>query len=221
MSLIRHAARTMLASYFIAAGLDAVRDPDAKIDDLGDVAEGVARKIGSLPDDDPAATIRANGAIQMGAGLALATDTLTRPAALALAGTLVPGAAANRFWEADGAERKTKLMALLKELALFGGLVVVGLDTEGKPGVAWKTGYAVKRAGELADHQKEILELRSELTREKARHATAETATRVRSTARQARRDAKMAGKVGRSARRAFSSAGRGATRAVKAVTPL
>lgn len=219
MSLLRHAARTMLASYFVLGGLDAVRDPYSRLDEAGKVAEGIARRIGPLPEDDPAVVIRANGALQMGAGLALATDTATRPAALVLAATLVPTTLGeHRFWEAEGGQRKGQLVHFLKSLGLLGGLVIVALDTEGKPGVAWKTAWAVKRAGQLADHQREIVELRADLARERARHATAETRTRVKATAKQARRDAKLAGKAGRSAGRAVSSARRGATRAVKAV---
>lgn len=222
MSLLRHAARTMLASYFVVGGLDAVRDPYSQVEGAGDVAEGIARRIGPLPEDDPATTIRAIGAVQMAAGLALVTDTATRPAALVLAATLAPSTLGeHRFWEAEKAERKGKLIQFTKHLGLIGGLLIVAMDTEGKPGVAWKTSYAVRRAGELAEHQREIVELRADLARERARHATAETATRVRATARQARRDAKMGRKVGRGAGRAVSSARRGTTRAIKAVSPF
>jgi putative oxidoreductase len=221
MSLIRHAARSMLASYFVVGGLDALRDPDSKAEVSGETVTSLAGQVG-LPDDDAATLIRANGAVQVGAGLALISGKASRPAALALAGTLVPTTLGeHRFWEAPpGAARGQQMLHFLKNLGLFGSLLIVALDTKGKPGMAYRTGMAVRRGSTLADHKREILELQAELARERAKAATASTRTRVASTARQARRDAKLAGKTGRSAGRAVAGAGRTAKKAVKAATP-
>lgn len=223
MSLIRHAARTLIATAVIVEGLDAVRDPYRQADGTGKALQFVARHGGPVPEDDPALLVRGHGAIQVGAGLALMTDTATRPAALLLAGTMLPAAVAeDPFWEAEEkAERGQRLRRTLARLGLLGGLLIVAMDTEGRPGVAWKTAWAAKRAGELAEHQKEIIELRAELARERARAATAGTRSRVQATTKQARRDARLASRATRSAGRALSSAGQGAKKAVKAVTPL
>lgn len=222
MSIIRHAARTLIATAVVVEGLDAVRDPYRQADGTGRALQFVARHGTPVPADDPALLVRGHGALQVGAGLALMTDTATRPAALLLAGTLVPASVAeDPFWEAeDKAERRQRLRRTLARLGLLGGLLIVAMDTEGRPGVAWKTAWAAKRASELAEHKKEIVELRAELARERARAATAGTRGRVQATARQARRDARLASRAGRSAGRAVSSAGRGARRAVKAATP-
>ncbi|CAN5384575.1 DoxX family membrane protein [soil metagenome] len=218
MSILRHAARTLLASIFVVDGFDAVKDPYARAEVSSGVAAAIGQRVGPLPEDDPAVMVRANGAVQLGAGLALATGTVSRPAALLLAGSLIPTTLGeHRFWEAEEGQRRQQLRHFLKNVGLLGALVIVALDTEGKPGMAWKTTHAVERANILADHKLELLELRSELAREKAKAAT----TRVKTSARQARRDAKIGAKAGRSAGRAITSVGRKAGQAVKAVSPL
>lgn len=224
MSLLRHAARTMLASVFIADGIDAVRDPAAKVKAAGDTHESIAQRVGAIPADDPEMLVRTTGALQVGAGLALVTDNFTRSSALVLAATMIPTLGEHRFWEEEGATRNKQLRYFLKDLGLLGGLLITAMDTEGKPGAAWKTGYAVRRANELAEHKRELLELRGELAREKAKAATAATRARAQGSARQTRRDAKATRKVGRAAGRGVTSAGRGAGRGAKrvlqAVTP-
>ncbi|HUG85047.1 MAG TPA: DoxX family protein [Euzebya sp.] len=220
MSLLRHAARTLLASVFIADGIDAVRNPAAKVEAAGDTHRSIAQHVSAIPADDPEMLVRTTGALQVAAGMGLVTDNLTRSSALALAATMVPTLGEHRFWEEEGTTRSTQLRHFLKDLGLLGGLLVVAMDTEGKPGPAWMTGYAVRRANELADHKREILELRGELAKEKARAATAGTRARVQGSARQVRRDAKVARKIGRGAGHGVASAGRGAKRAVKAMTP-
>jgi putative oxidoreductase len=230
MSILRHAARTMLAPYFLTQGVEALRHPRTEV--AGDVAEAIADRVGPLPKGDPALIIRANAAVQVGGGMAMATDTATRPAALALAATLIPTTLGyHRFWEAPREERVSELLHFLKNVGLAGGLLVIALDTEGHASVGRRTGRAVSRAAVLADHQRELLELRGELAREKAKSATAETRGKVTATAKQARRDAKAAGKVGRSAGKvgrgagkgvstAVTATGRGARKAAKALTP-
>lgn len=221
MSFLRHLARTMLASVFVVEGLDAVRDPYRKAEGAGAVLQGAARRVGPVPDEDAALLVRATGAVQLGAGLALITDTATRPAALLLAATALPDTVGEEpFWEADGEERRARMRRFLTRLGLLGGLVVVALDTEGRPGMAWKTAWAVRRAGELADHKREIVELKAELARERAHAAAAEARGRVQGTTAQVRRDARVAATAGRAARRVLTGARRGAGRAVKAATP-
>jgi uncharacterized membrane protein YphA (DoxX/SURF4 family) len=212
----------MLASIFIYGGVDALRNPGPRIDEAEDLVDQLSDRVDAVP-DDTAMLVRANGALQVGAGLALATNTMSRPAALALAASLVPTTVAgHRFWEQEGsASRQGQLVHFLKNLGLLGGLIITALDTEGEPGVAWRAQHAIEHAGIVTDHKKEVAGLHAELARERARAVTAGTRSKVKATAKQARRDAKIAGKAGRSASHAVGNVGRGAKRAVKAISPL
>ncbi|PZG66784.1 DoxX family protein, partial [Streptomyces sp. NTH33] len=70
---------------------------------------------------------------------------LTRPAALVLAGTLVPVTIAGHpFWKNDDpAARNNNQTHFLKNLGLFGGLLLAAADTEGKPGLRWRAGHRI------------------------------------------------------------------------------
>ena len=221
MSIFRTAGRALLASMFVYGGLDALRNPGPKVSAVEDVVEPLSDRVDQLPDDTEQ-LIRINGAVQVAAGLAFATGFLRRPAALALAGTLVPTTAAgHRFWEADdGATRQQQTIHFLKNLGLLGGLMLSAMDTEGEPSVAWRAQHAVEHANTLAEHKREVAGLQAELARERTKAATAGARSKVGSTARQARRDAKLAGKVGRSVGGAVTSAGRTAGRAVTSLIP-
>jgi putative oxidoreductase len=221
MSILHTAARTMLASMFVYGGLDSVRNPGPKVPAAEPVTEPLSQAIPQLPDDTEQ-LVRINGAVQVGAGLMLATGRLRRPAALALAGTLLPTTAAGHaFWRAqDGATRQQQTIHFLKNVSMLGGLLLAAMDTEGEPGVAWRAQHAVEHANILADHKREVAGLQAELAKERARAATAATRAKVGATTRQARRDAKVAAKVGRSAAKAATSAGRTAKRAVAAAIP-
>jgi hypothetical protein len=82
------------------------------------------------------------------AGMLLAAGWLPRASALALAATLVPTTAAgHRFWEgADEQERTQQRIQFLKNMAMFGGLLIAAGDTAGRPSLAWRSRHAVKSA---------------------------------------------------------------------------
>ncbi|MFF3643637.1 DoxX family protein [Streptomyces sp. NPDC002564] len=140
MAVLRKCARPLLASVFVTGGLRTVRSPQA----LAPVAEPVAVPVSSrIPwlTDDPERLVRINGAVQLGAGLMLATGRLPRVAALALAGSLVPTTLAGHAWwkEKDPEERAAQRTQFVKNLSLFGGLLIAAADTHGKPSVAYRT----------------------------------------------------------------------------------
>ncbi len=222
MHLIRTAARAMLASMFIYGGIDQVRNARSYTSVAADVTGPVSDAVEQLPDDTEQ-LVRANGAVQVGAGLALATGTFARPAALALAGTLIPTTAAgHRFWEADEeATRTQQTIHFLKNVSMLGGLVIAALDTEGKPSAAWRAQHAVEHANTLAEHRREVAGLQAELARERTRAAAAETRAKVTATARQAKRDAKAAAKAGKSLGGVAKTSGRTVKRAVTSVLPF
>jgi uncharacterized membrane protein YphA (DoxX/SURF4 family) len=136
----------MLASMFVVGGLDALTNPEPKAAKAEDVAPPIARKLG-LP-DDTATLVRINGAVQVGAATLLALGRLPRLCAAMLAATLVPTTlAGHRFWEeGDGAARANQRTHFLKNVAMFGGLVLAAADTEGRPSLAWRARRGAEKA---------------------------------------------------------------------------
>ena len=65
-----------------------------------------------------------------------------------MAGTLVPTTlAGHRFWEADeDADQAQQRIHFLKNLSMFGGLLIAAADTAGNPSLAWRTRHAAKTA---------------------------------------------------------------------------
>ena len=107
MSLLRFAARTMLASYFVVSGLKALRDPDrsgsgrraADRPRRTDAQAVRARPGQRLDPEDPVTLVRINGVLQLVGGLALATGKGRRLGALILAASLIPTTIAKHpFW---------------------------------------------------------------------------------------------------------------------------
>jgi putative oxidoreductase len=151
MTAIRLIARPMLASMFVVGGIDSLLNASPKVSKAERVTEHVptlAEKLApGLPvSSDPATLIRINGGVQVAAGLALATGRVPRLAALALAATLVPTTyAGHAFWEEkDKTTRTMQRIQFFKNISMMGGLLLAGVDTEGKPGVAWRARRAAK-----------------------------------------------------------------------------
>jgi putative oxidoreductase len=147
MSVVRMLARPMLASMFVTAGTDAVLHPEPKADRAGDVGPTVARKLPIPLPDDPVQLVRINGAVQVVAGLMLATGRLPRLSALAIAATLVPTTyAGHRFWEEKDPTRRTaQRLHFFKNMSMFGGLLIAAVDTGGKPSLAHRGRDAAHR----------------------------------------------------------------------------
>jgi uncharacterized membrane protein YphA (DoxX/SURF4 family) len=187
--LVRRLARPLLASAFVAGGIDALRNPRPRaelaeplVDRFAAAAQPVAQRVaGALEDqvDQVAAAVepgadqvsgvvhdvaqgrplpfetetyvRVNAAVQVGAGLLLATGRLPRVASAALAVTLVPSTIAGHpFWEAEGDERRVQRTQFLKNASLLGGLILAAVDTEGRPGITYRARHARDEAKAVA-----------------------------------------------------------------------
>jgi uncharacterized membrane protein YphA (DoxX/SURF4 family) len=137
----------MLASIFIIQGYDTMRHPDRVVKNAEPVVRPIASRVSVVPDDTEQA-VRLNGAVQFVAGSLLAIGWLPRLSALALAASLVPTTAAgHRFWDADNdEERAVQRVQFIKNLSLFGGLLIATGDTAGRPSLAWRSRHAVKEA---------------------------------------------------------------------------
>ncbi|MEJ7796289.1 MAG: DoxX family protein [Nocardioides sp.] len=159
MTITRLLARPMLASMFVVGGVNALRNasslaPQAApvIDKIIPVVEKAVPQV-PIP-TDPATLIRINGAAQVGAGLLLATGRAPRLASTVLAASLVPTTAStHRFWEEeDPAARANQKVHFFKNVSMLGGLLIASVDTEGKPGVAWRARRAARDARREAGH---------------------------------------------------------------------
>ncbi|MBM7515542.1 DoxX family protein [Nocardioides nitrophenolicus] len=158
MALSRLIARPLLASYFLANGAQDLRDAPALAAQAAPVTEALAPALDNATPDqvsvprDPVLWVRASGAVQVAAGLALATGRFPRLSAALLGATLVPSTAARyRFWETtDKEQRREQLTHFVKNTALAGGLLIAALDTAGKPGLAWRARHAAHDAGREA-----------------------------------------------------------------------
>src|ERR1700722_17712490 len=146
MSLIRRAARPLLATMYISGGYHAVRHPETLTKTADDVAQAITTRVPALPNDTET-LVRLNGAVQLGAGLALATGKFRRLSALTLVGTTIPTTwAAHRFWEETDPEIRAQQKAhFFKNLGLLGGLLLAAVDTEGAPSLSWRARRQAKR----------------------------------------------------------------------------
>ena len=140
----------MLASIFVVSGIRVLLDPGAK----ADVSKRVTDRVGPLIEkvdprlpSDPRSLIRIKAGMDVAAGLLLGTGRLTRPAALVLAANLIPTTIAGHpAWERSNPQRAQHETHLLKNLGLLGGLLLAAADTQGKPGLKYRTTHAVDRS---------------------------------------------------------------------------
>ncbi len=155
MSLVRLVARPMLASIFIVQGLKTLRDPDSAVGQAKPVTDRVTplleKHVPQAP-TDPRTLVRINAAVHVGAGALLATGTFPRLASLVLAGSMVPTTIAGYpFWTADDPEEKSaQRQRFLENIGITGGLLLAGVDTEGRPGLGWRARHAATDAKRVA-----------------------------------------------------------------------
>jgi putative oxidoreductase len=141
VSPTRKLARPLLASMFIAGGLDALRNPGPR--------QELVVKAGL---QDPEKLVRVNAATQVVGGLALATGRLPRLSALALAGSLVPTTyVGHPFWsEDDKVAMRSQRTQFFKNLSMLGGLLLAAADTGGRESIPHAAGRITRRAAKKA-----------------------------------------------------------------------
>ena len=147
MTVLRAVARPMLASIFAIQGYDTMSNPKRVAARAEQVVRPLAERVPIVPDRTEEA-VRLNGAIQFTAGSLLALGVWPRLSALAIAATLVPTTVAgHRFWEAENEQdRAQQRIQFLKNLAIFGGLLITTADTAGRPSLAWRGRHAARSA---------------------------------------------------------------------------
>jgi uncharacterized membrane protein YphA (DoxX/SURF4 family) len=143
----------MMASMFVVGGVNALKNADAmaiKAKKVTDRVIPLARR--ALPaapvPTDPATLVKINAITQIGAAAALATGRSPRVASAVLAASLVPTTiAGHSFWEeGDPQVKAVQRVQFFKNVSMLGGLLLAAVDTEGKPGLAWRAGHATQTA---------------------------------------------------------------------------
>lgn len=150
--MIRKIIRPMIAAVYVADGVKALSKPEDYVEGTKSVLDSARAVLpsqykGYVPTDATMVTQAAAGT-RVGAGSLLALGKAPRLAAGTLAVLSVPTIyARNAFWNTDDdQEKEQRKNGLLTNLALLGGLMVTSLDTEGKPGLAWRAKDAGRRA---------------------------------------------------------------------------
>ncbi|MBD7995433.1 DoxX family protein [Arthrobacter sp. Sa2CUA1] len=151
MTIVRTLARPLLAAGFVAAGVERLRNAEQTAQQLSPTLSRlgtVAPSAAGLA-DNPVAVARVLGATQLGAAAMLGLGKFSRLAGLVLAGT----AGVNTLVEYRNADattqegRKIRRTQLLKNLSLIGGVLLAAVDTNGRPGLAWRAEHLVSDTG--------------------------------------------------------------------------
>jgi len=216
MNPVRAVARVFLSAVFIRGGIQTFNNPDRAVAQAKPVTDRLTPTLqkAGLP-TDPRTLVRANAAAQVAAGVLLATGKAPRPAALVLAGSVVPTTlAGHRYWEHDDPAQKAQHRNhFLKNLGLLGGLLLAALDTEGRPSMVWRAGHAVEHAQDALDRagSRAVRQTRraardtrkaAERTATETKRAANRTAVGAKRAARDARHSAKVATLSAKSAAR-------------------
>ena len=159
MTLTRLLARPMLASMFVVGGVAALKNTEGAAQAAKPVTDRMvplaqkAAPNAPIP-TDPKTWVRINAGVHIVAGLALATGRAPRISSLAIAATLVPTTVAGHpFWEErDPANKANQRIHFFKNVSMLGGLLLAGVDTEGKPGLAWRAKHAATDVRREARH---------------------------------------------------------------------
>jgi len=159
MTITRLLARPMLASMFVVGGVNALRNSEAHAAKAAPVTEKLVplaeRAMPQAPiPSEPVTLVRLNAVAQIAAAGMLATGRAPRISAGVLAVSLVPTTAAgHRFWEeSDPDQRRNQNLHFFKNVSMLGGLLLAAVDTDGRPGLAWRARRAGRDARREARH---------------------------------------------------------------------
>lgn len=143
--MTRRIARPLLSGIFLAAGVNALRKPDALVPAVEQA--GIS---------DPEKAVRVHGATNLVGGLMLATNKVPRLAALGLAANLVPSTYVQHpFWAASPETKQQQQSHFLKNLGLLGGLLLAAADTGGRESIPHKMSRVSKRTAKDAGKAQE------------------------------------------------------------------
>ncbi|WP_028279165.1 DoxX family protein [Arthrobacter sp. H5] len=142
MTVVRVLARPLLASSFVLTGLDRLRNAESTGSSLRPTLDRLAKVVpaAAAVTDNEKLVAQLLGATQVGAAAMLAIGRFSRLAAVLLVGTSAVNTLTD-FNAADSstpAARKDRRNQLLKNLSLIGAVLIAAVDTNGRPGLAWR-----------------------------------------------------------------------------------
>jgi uncharacterized membrane protein YphA (DoxX/SURF4 family) len=159
MTATRLIARPLLASTFVVGAVSALKNADALaikakpvVDRIRPTLEKAVPRV-KIP-DDTVTVVRVNAVAQIVAAVALARGRAPRLSSAVLAASLAPTTVAgHQFWnETDPQLKANQKLHFFKNLSVLGGLLLAAVDTEGRPGVAWRAKHAVTGTRREARH---------------------------------------------------------------------
>jgi len=150
MRPVRRVARALMSGIFVIQGAQALNNPDRLANSVAKVTDRLApqlEKVHPALNADARTLVRINGAAQIVGGILLNTSA-HRPGAALLAGSLVPTTVAGHaFWLVDEpGQRAAQRIQFMKNLSMLGGLLLAAVDTQGEPGLRWRTRHALSEA---------------------------------------------------------------------------
>lgn len=157
MAITRRLARPLLGSVFFVGSYQVLKDPASVAERTRAVTDRVIPALTSrgIPvPSDPLVVARLGAATQLVAATTLALGRAPRLSAAVLAASLAPATVAGHpFWsESDPKTKHAHLFQAAKNASIVGGLVIAAFDSEGRPGVAWRSRRAAKDAGREVKH---------------------------------------------------------------------
>jgi uncharacterized membrane protein YphA (DoxX/SURF4 family) len=137
MQLFSALARPFVAAPFVVTGIENLRNPGPRADQVAPVVKPIVDHLEWLPTKDPETLVRLQGALSLGAGALLALGKFKRLTTLLLAAQLVPALLTeHRYWTEDDPERRASERShLLKNAGLFGALLLVATEPRKHPRV--------------------------------------------------------------------------------------
>ncbi len=150
MTLVRVLARPLIAGSFVFSGVERLRNAGTTAPQLKPVLAGATKVVPSLGavTNNEKLVGQVLGATQVGAALLLGIGRFSRLSALLLTLTATVNtmvdyrAAASKTPE----DKKARRSQLLKNLSLVGAVLLAAVDTNGRPGVAWRAGHLASGA---------------------------------------------------------------------------
>lgn len=123
-------ARPFVAAPYIITGLETLRDPRPRAEQVAPTVKPIADRLDWLPTKDPESLVRIEGALSLGTGVLLLTGKFRRATTFLMAAQLVPALASeHRYWTEDDPERRNSERShLLKNASLFGALLMVATE---------------------------------------------------------------------------------------------
>jgi len=159
MPFVRAAARPLLASIFVAGGVDTLRNPAPRVQAADKFVTPMVQRSSRLSSTEQ--VVKLDAAAKIVAGTLLALGRFPRLSATVLAASMVPTTlAGHAFWEeSDPAKRAQQRIHFMKNASVLGGLILAAVDTEGRPSLGWRA----RRAPDAIRHSAADLRRESQL----------------------------------------------------------